>query len=39
MLVFRWKQNTKLPWLALRTKNKNRNNGPKESKEGTSRPS
>jgi hypothetical protein len=25
--------------LALRTKNKNRNNGPKESKEGTSRPS
>jgi hypothetical protein len=30
--------NTKFPCLALRTKDKNRNNGPKESKEGTSRP-
>jgi hypothetical protein len=39
MLVFCWKQNTKLPWLALKTKTKKRNNGLKESKEGTSRSS
>jgi hypothetical protein len=32
MLVFRWKQNTKFPWLALRTKNENTIMAPRKTK-------
>jgi glutamate mutase epsilon subunit len=32
MLVFRWKQNTKFPWLALRTKNENTTMAPRKAK-------
>jgi hypothetical protein len=32
MLVFRWKQNTKFPWLALRTKKKNTTMAPRKAK-------
>ena len=32
MMVFRWKQNTKFPWLALRTKNENTRITPRKAK-------
>jgi hypothetical protein len=32
MLVFRWKQNTKFPWLALRTKKENTTMAPRKAK-------
>jgi hypothetical protein len=32
MLAFHWKQNTKLPWLALRTKNENTTMAPRKAK-------
>jgi hypothetical protein len=32
MLVFRWKQNTRFPWLALRTKNENTTIAPRKAK-------